>query len=46
MAAAVVVHTDSRSHVNILTGHDILPTDESAAIIADALFVVRRRSLT
>jgi hypothetical protein len=46
LAAGIVVHVGNRSHDDVLAGHNVVPADEAASIIADTLFAVRRRSLT
>jgi hypothetical protein len=44
-AAAVVIHAGERRHLDLLSVHGIEPVEDAEAIVADADFSVRRRSL-
>ena len=45
MAADVIVHAGQRCHLSILSNHNIAATDQTASIIANACFALKRRSL-
>ena len=46
MAANIVIHTGRRCHLSILSSHNIEAADETAFIITNACFGLKRRSLS
>ena len=45
MAADIIVHAGQRHHLSILSNHNVEATDQTTAIIANACFALKRRSL-
>ena len=45
MAADIIVHAGQRHHLSILSNHNVEATDQTASIIVNACFALKRRSL-